>query len=226
MKRYLDEGETLAGRRILDCGAGGPIPPLAIFAEQEMDCVGIDISERQLERAHAFVERTGLAIALQLADMRSLPFVDVSFDYVYEHYSMCHLNVADTARAVGEMRRVLKPGGLAFLGVISDECWPLSAYGEERSPGEFWMIEDGDETLHCLFSDEASDALVADWEILAKEKAVLHVGGDDVSKEDWAALHTEAPEVCSLDEWMARYERRINDYRYVHTYYVLVKPTE
>jgi ubiquinone/menaquinone biosynthesis C-methylase UbiE len=32
---------------------------------------------------------------------------------------MCHLSKADTARAVSEMHRVLKPGGLGFLGVIS-----------------------------------------------------------------------------------------------------------
>ena len=226
MSLYLGEGDTLRGKHILDCGAGGPMPPLAIFAEQGMECFGIDISESQLKRARAFADRTELALHLQRADMRNLPFGDASFNYVYEHYSMCHLNAADTARAIAEMRRVLTPSGLAFLGVISDRCWPLSAYGEERNPGEYWMVEGGEETLHCLFSDEASDVLVADWEVLAKEKAVLHVGGDDASKEDWAALHPEAPKPCSLDEWMARYERRRNDYRYIHTYYVLRKPPQ
>ena len=226
MSAQLEEGETLDGKRILDCGAGGPVPPLALFAEQEMACFGIDTSERQLEHARAFVERTGLAIDLRHADMRGLPFADAAFDYVYEHYSMCHLNAADTAQAIGEMRRVLKPGGLAFFGVISDESWPLSVYGVERNPGEYWMIEGGEERRHCLFSDEASDALVAHWELLAKEKAVLHVGGKDVSMDQWAALHEEARTSCSLEEWMSGYDRRMNEYRYVHTYYTLVKPTD
>ena len=30
----LESGENLRGKKILDCGAGGPVPPLAIFAEQ------------------------------------------------------------------------------------------------------------------------------------------------------------------------------------------------
>ena len=226
MNAQLEEDESLAKKRILDCGAGGPIPPLALFAEQGMACVGIDVSERQLESARAFAERTDLTIDLQQADMRSLPFPDASFDYVYEHYSMCHLNAADTRRTIGEMRRVLKPGGLAFLGVISNESWPLSAYGEERNPGEYWMVEGGEETLHGLFSDEASDALVANWELLAKEKAVLHVGGRDISKEQWAALHGEAPRPCSLGEWNAQYGQRRSFFCRVQSYYVVRKPTD
>jgi SAM-dependent methyltransferase len=224
MHARLEEGETLRGKRILDCGAGGPVPPLAIFAEQGMEAVGIDISEPQLERVRAFVERTGLRIELRQADMRCLPFADASFDYVYEHYSMCHLNVEDTARTIAEMRRVLVPGGLAFLGVVSSESWPLSAYGEERSPGEYWMVENGEQILHCLLSDKTSDNLVTGWEIVSKEKAVFHVGGDSVSEADWANLHEEAPVPCSPEDWAAQYDLRTNYYRYVHTYYVLRKP--
>jgi len=225
MHARLEEGETLCGKRILDCGAGGPVPPLAIFAEQGMEAVGIDISEPQLERARAFVERTSLRIELRQADMRCLPFADASFDYVYEHYSMCHLNRADTARAVAEMQRVLRPEGLAFLGVVSTESWPLSAYGEERSPGEYWMVENGEQILHCLLSDEESNDLATGWETVSKEKAVLHVGGEDLSMEDWAALRTEAPAPHSAEAWAAEYERRTDFFRYVHTYYVLEKPS-
>jgi len=220
----LSEGETVRGRSILDCGCGGPVPPLAIFAEQGMEATGIDVSERQLEQARAFAERTGLSIRLRNADMRDLPFPDASFDYVYEHYSMCHLSRTDTAQAVSEMRRVVKPGGLAFLGVISTESWPPSSYGEERAPGERWMVEDGDEVRHSLFSDAQSDRLVAGWDVLLKEKAVLHVGGEELSEADWAALRAEAPVPRSAEEWAAEYERRTDYARYVHTYYALKKP--
>jgi len=223
MSARLDSGQTLAGKRILDCGAGGPVPPLAIFAEQGMECVGIDISDRQLERARSFVEQARLPIALQQADMRDLPFPDSLFDVVYEYHSMCHLNTADTVRTIAEMRRVLKPDGLAFFGLISSESWPLSAYGEERSPGEYWMVEGGEEIHHSIFSDDASDALVVNWELLTKEKTVLHVGGDCVSKEAWAMLHAEAPTPCSLEEWNALYGQHGNLFRYVHTYYIVQK---
>ena len=101
-----------------------------------MDTHGIDISEKQVERARQFIDRSGLPIHLQTGDMRQIPYDDGAFDYVYEQHSMCHLSKADTAAVIGEIHRVLKPGGIAFLGVASQDCWPLSSYGEERSPGE------------------------------------------------------------------------------------------
>ena len=219
----LSDGETLRDKRILDCGAGGRVPPLAIFAEQGMQTFGIDLSERQLDAARAYTEKRKLEIGLQQADMRKIPFPNASFDYVYEHYSMCHLSKADTARAIAEMLRVLKAGGTAFFGVISSESWPASSFGEERTPGEHWMTEGGEETLHSIFSDAEADHLVSDWEITAKERAVIHTNAADISEQAWADLHQEAPVRCSAEAWTAQYERRANYFRYVHTYYYLRK---
>ena len=215
---------SLQGKRILDCGAGGPIPPVAIFAEQGMEAYGIDISQEQLAKAQAFVQQTNPSIHLQSGDMRRIPYQDDTFDYVYEHFSMCHLSKADTAIAIDEMRRVLKPGGLAFLGVISQDCWPLSFYGEERLPGERWMDEGGEETRHSLFTDKEANALVTSWTIKSKEKAVVHIGGAGMSEDEWKALHDETPEPCSLDEWMAHFPERVDLCQYVHTYFYLEKP--
>lgn len=47
----LPEGETLTGRTILDCGAGGPVPPSALFCQHGLQTWGIDASQAQLERA-------------------------------------------------------------------------------------------------------------------------------------------------------------------------------
>jgi len=220
----LQSGESLQGKKILDCGAGGPIPPLAIFAEQGMDAHGIDISERQIEKSRQFVEKTGLSIQLGIGDMRQIPYDDESFDYVYEHYSMCHLSKSDTAVAVGEMHRILKPGGMAFLGVVSQDCWPLSSYGDERSPGERWMIEGGEERRHSLFSDVEADQLLTCWNVAFNEKAVSYVGGEQLSTIEWEALHPEAPTSCDIEDWMSQYSKRTNLCRYVHVYYYLDKP--
>ncbi|MFC2078404.1 class I SAM-dependent methyltransferase [Candidatus Bipolaricaulota bacterium] len=220
----LDPGESLRGKKILDCGAGGPIPPLAIFAEQGMDTHGIDISEKQIEKSSEFIDKTCLPIHLQVGDMRRLPYDNGAFDYVYEHYSMCHLSKLDTAVAIGEMQRILKPGGIAFLGVVSQDCWPLSSYGEERSPGERWMIEGGEERCHSLFADAEADQLLSAWDVASKEKAISYVGGEQLSEAEWEVLHTEAPVACSLGDWMQQYSQRPNLCRYVHIYYYLVKP--
>jgi len=220
----LDEGETLQRKKILDCGAGGPIPPLALFAEQGMDAVGIDICEEQLAKASAFAQQMNLSIRLRSGDMRQIPYEDATFDYVYEHYSMCHLSKADTAAAIEEMRRVLQPGGIAFLGVISQDCWPLLSFGEERASGERCVIEEGEERCHTLFTDAESDDLVSSWDVASKEKSISYVGGEGLSKDEWKALYSESPTNCSLKAWMARYSERFNICRYVHVYYYLKKP--
>ncbi len=88
---------------------------------------------------------------------------------------MCHLSKQDTAIAVGEMRRVLKPNGLCFLGVISTDCWPKSLFGEEREPGEYWGEEDGkSNVLHSMFTDQEANELVSEWEVVSKEKQVRY----------------------------------------------------
>jgi hypothetical protein len=74
------------------------------------------------------------------------------------------------------MRRVLKPGGLCFLGVISTDSTPHAMFGEQRQPGEFWMEEDpGEMALHSLFTDLQAAALVAEWEILTQEKITRYL---------------------------------------------------
>ena len=220
----LDSGDSLSGKRILDCGAGGPLPPLSIFAECGMTAVGIDISDTQLEKAKTYAAQHGLSIDLRQADMRSLPFEDASFDYVYEHYSMCHLSKADTARAISEMHRVLKPGGIAFLGVVSQDCWPGSEYGEERAPGERWMIEAGEDVCHSLFDDDEALRLLSEWEIAFRKKDCTFFGAPDVSEDAWMALYGEAPMPCTQEEWAAHYARREHFYQYVHHYFYLEKP--
>jgi len=223
-----DADDALNGKRILDCGAGGPVPPLAVFAEQGLEAHGIDISETQLEKARAYCSKKGLEIEFKHADMRELPYPDEFFDFVYEHFSICHLNPEDTAKTLAEMWRVLKPEGIAFFGVISTDCWPLSSYGKERNPGEYWMVENGEERFHAVYTDAQSDALVADWELEMKQKVVhiLREQGEAQTEDQWRALHAEAIDNCSLDEWMSRYPNRANAFTYVHTYYIISKPED
>ncbi len=124
-------------KKILDCGAGGPVPPLALFHQHGFEGWGIDTSKEQLERARQFCQGQGIELYLREGDMRWIPFEEGAFDYIYEHYSMCHLSKQDTDLAVSEMYRVLKRGGVCFLGVISADTWPKSLFGQEEQPGEY-----------------------------------------------------------------------------------------
>ena len=221
------QGETLPQRKILDCGAGGPVPPLALFHQHGFEGWGIDTSEGQLDKARQFCEEQDIELHLRKGDMRRIPFEDETFDYVYEHYSMCHLSKRDTALAVSEMYRVLKRRGLCFLGVISVDSWPKSLFGQERESGEYWAEEGGDElTLHSMFTDQEADELVSAWEIVSKEKQVRYLweAAGEMSLEAWMELYEGAGDRYSREDWRARYESRTNMFQYAHLYFFLRKP--
>jgi len=222
----LDEEETLEQKKILDCGAGGPVPPLILFHQHGLQTWGIDVSDEQLQKAEVFCGQHGINMNLSAGDMRQMSFDDETFDYVYEHYSMCHLTKKDTARAVGEMYRVLKKGGLCFLGVISMDTWPKSIMGEEKEAGEFWGQEHGELTAHSLFTDDESDQLVSAWEIVGKEKIAKYMRGfaEKTSLEDWMSFYPEVQNDYSSQAWKQQYEERTNKFQYAHTYYFMRKP--
>ena len=103
------------GARVLDacCGTGD----LALACRRAGGRVtGLDFSERMLERARA---KSG-AVEWVRGDVLDLPFEDGSFDAVTVGFGV--RNVADLDRALGEFRRVLRPGGaLACLEITQPQ---------------------------------------------------------------------------------------------------------
>ena len=100
------------GDRVLDacCGTGD----LAIAAERRgaASVVGLDFSQRMLDRA----ARKSQTVEWVRGDLLALPFEDGSFDAATVGFGV--RNVADLERAFRELRRVLRPGGrLAILEI-------------------------------------------------------------------------------------------------------------
>lgn len=107
--------ELDAHGRMLDVGVGpGHIPLMVCDRLAHGRIVGIDLSESMLRIARQHCRRSAHAdrIVYQVADAKSLPFADESFDTVFSNSILHHL--ADPAAALVEAWRVLKPGG-AFL---------------------------------------------------------------------------------------------------------------
>jgi SAM-dependent methyltransferase len=76
---------------------------------------GIDLSNTTASRARRnFIGEARLGHFTQ-ADVRSLPFTDASFDFVYTMGTIEHIREYELA--IREIRRVLKPGGTALIGV-------------------------------------------------------------------------------------------------------------
>ena len=77
--------------------------------------IGVDFSEKMLEIGKAKIAKQGLdsQIELQWRNAASLPFEDNSFDTVTVAFGV--RNFEDLNKGLSEIRRVLKPGGLAFI---------------------------------------------------------------------------------------------------------------
>nr|BCX00733.1 MAG: demethylmenaquinone methyltransferase [Bacteroidota bacterium] len=103
-------------RRLLDIATG--TADLAIAASRirtVQEIIGVDIAESMLQRGLQKVRRLGLEdrIHLQWADSESLPFPDSSFDAVMVAFGV--RNFENLGGALGEMHRVLRPGGVVLV---------------------------------------------------------------------------------------------------------------
>lgn len=74
---------------------------------------GVDWSSAMLQKASDAAARLGVHLDTKQADACALPFADASFDTVLATYVLC--SVPSLAGALGEARRVLKPGGRLLL---------------------------------------------------------------------------------------------------------------
>jgi ubiquinone/menaquinone biosynthesis C-methylase UbiE len=156
-------------KKVLDCGAGGPKPPLALFYSHGYEVHGIDISESAIIASEKFSEEHDLKLNIIKGDMRKIPFDDASFSFVFSQNSICHLTKTDTAKAIREMVRVLRPGGYLFVDFMSSDSSYCGSptLGEEVGPGEYQYIDDdGDKILHCFHSDGEPDKYFTELKIV------------------------------------------------------------
>lgn len=80
-----------------------------LFANAGAILFGIDLTKRSVIHACQRFSIFGLNSMLQVADAESLPFRDDCFDLVYSWGVLHH--TPDTAKAIDEILRVLRPGG-------------------------------------------------------------------------------------------------------------------
>lgn len=101
------------GMRLLDAGCGGGSITLGlaeVVAPGEV--IGVDLEEHRFDGARRLAVEEGLTnLRFQRGDLYALPFPDGSFDAVFVHHVLQHLG--DPLRALREVRRVLRPGGVA-----------------------------------------------------------------------------------------------------------------
>ncbi len=133
---------------------------------QNVRLTGVDLSPDMLALAGKRAKDLGVKIGLIEGDAERLPFPDDAFDTVLCTYALC--SVPDDARAILEMRRVLRPGGrLILVDHIRSSVPPilwlqwLYEFIPRRTKGEYATRRPAVHVMAGDFRIEARDRLRA-----------------------------------------------------------------
>lgn len=108
LRPYRERTAGAAEGRVLDIGFGSG-PNLPFYARKARDIFGLDPSPPLLARAQKKVPRAQTPVHLLEGSAEHIPLADHSMDTIVMTWTGC--SIAQIGAALGEMRRVLRPGG-------------------------------------------------------------------------------------------------------------------
>jgi SAM-dependent methyltransferase len=121
--------EPLSGKDVLDCGCGHGMAAV-VLARHGARVAAVDLSGDYLAEGRQRAAANDVHVNFVQADAHALPFEDESFDAIWGNAVLHHLDLSIAGR---EIRRVLRPGGVA----VFCEPWggnPLLRFARRRLP--------------------------------------------------------------------------------------------
>src|SRR3954447_6299244 len=118
--RLVSFAGVATGQRLLDVGCGTGVAAITA-ARRGAKVRGLDLSPVLIERAREHAQLANLDLDFAEGDAESLPYGDNEFDVVLSQFG--HMFAPRPEVAIGEMLRVLKPGG-----TIAFSTWPAHLY--------------------------------------------------------------------------------------------------
>ena len=145
--KLIERSSIKPGMTVVDlgCGSGAFTPFVARAVGEQGKVYAVDIQLamlRQLERKLAKAENQDITnIELKQASAYDLPFEDGALDLVYMVTVLPE--IPDRGRALREIRRVLKPGGiLAVTEFLPDPDYPLRSTTIKLCQREGFVLDD------------------------------------------------------------------------------------
>jgi SAM-dependent methyltransferase len=109
-----------AGGRFLELGCASGRVLRHIHTLTDMRCFGCDLNLRHVEWMRMFLDHS--VTPFQNSILPNLPLPDNHFDIVAAFSVFTHIDDFETAWLM-ELKRILKPGGMAYLTVSTDATW-------------------------------------------------------------------------------------------------------
>ena len=144
--KIIFENLELSGKeKVLEvgCGRGFYVKTLK-EVWPGLQVTGVDLNPKYLEQAKEF--KGDLRVELRVADATDLPFADDTFDRIIASEVLEH--IPNDEKAISEIFRVLKPGGIVMITVPNKNypfCWDPANWVLERTfhwhlPSNIWWL--------------------------------------------------------------------------------------
>lgn len=179
----------VAGRRVLEVGCGAAMCSRWL-AGQGARPVAFDVSGGMLRHARELGSETGIAVPLVQADAEYLPFPAAAFDLAFTAFGAIQF-VADSARLMREVARVLRPGGRWVFATTHPTRW---AFPDDPGPaGLTATMSYFDRTPYVELDDDGEPTYVEHHRTLSDRVREIAAAGFrlvDIVEPEWPAGHT------------------------------------
>jgi SAM-dependent methyltransferase len=177
------------GLGVLEVGCGAAMCSRWLAA-QGAHPVAFDLSRGMLRHAVDAAARTGIAVPLLQADAEHLPLRDASFDVAFTAFGAIQF-VADSARLMREVARVLRPGGRWVFATTHPTRW---AFPDDPGPhGLTATMSYFDRTPYVEMDDDGRPTYVEHHRTFGDRVREIAAAGlrlVDVIEPEWPAGHT------------------------------------
>jgi ubiquinone/menaquinone biosynthesis C-methylase UbiE len=144
--------DTLKGKRVLEVGCGSGAHA-RLLAESGCELTCVDITERAVETTQRRLSTFGLEANVLRMDAERLEFADESFDFVWS-WGVVH-HSSNTERVVGEIARVLRPGG-QFRAMVYHRPSAFVTYATVAGALSGKLFRSGYDDVIASYSDGAT----------------------------------------------------------------------